>query len=208
MEGINQNGDEISIDAPMAGQPEDELIIQDVLEGNVDEFERLIKRYQNYVFTVVSRHIPASWVEEVVHDTFVDGYKSLGSYKGRRQLRFWLSTIAIRRCHDFWRQRYHRGQVDGRTITNTVGNQCDEHETRVAANTMPGGMDHQSEVRELLHWSLASLTPDERMAVQMVYLEERSIKETSAMLGWGSIKLKVCLYRARRKLRQILAPLR
>jgi RNA polymerase sigma-70 factor (ECF subfamily) len=60
------------------------------------------------------------------------------------------------------------------------------------------------EARELLMVALTRLRPDERLVITLLELEERSVKEVSALTGWGESKVKVRAFRARQALRKIL----
>jgi RNA polymerase sigma-70 factor (ECF subfamily) len=47
---------------------------------------------------------------------------------------------------------------------------------------------------------LATLNPRERMVLQLMDLEKKSLREVCALTGWGLSKVKVTAMRARRKL--------
>jgi RNA polymerase sigma-70 factor (ECF subfamily) len=61
------------------------------------------------------------------------------------------------------------------------------------------------EDQELLAWALGQLTPKDRMAITLIHLEGRSVKEAADLLGWSPANVKVRIFRARRKLRKIIA---
>jgi RNA polymerase sigma-70 factor (ECF subfamily) len=47
---------------------------------------------------------------------------------------------------------------------------------------------------------LATLNPRERMVLQMIDLEKKSVREVCELTGWGASKVKVTAMRARKKL--------
>jgi RNA polymerase sigma-70 factor (ECF subfamily) len=66
---------------------------------------------------------------------------------------------------------------------------------------------HQSEQsgpdcdgRGVVEKLLATLNPRERMVLQLMDLEKKSLREVCALTGWGLSKVKVTAMRARRKL--------
>ena len=63
----------------------------------------------------------------------------------------------------------------------------------------------QKEAVELLGRALHRLSPEDRMALEMVYLDGLSGKEAAVLLGWSVANVKIRLFRARKKLRKILA---
>jgi len=56
------------------------------------------------------------------------------------------------------------------------------------------------ESRELLSKLLLVLKPAERLVVQWLYLEEKSVSEICDLTGWKPSKIKVTAFRARQKL--------
>ena len=65
--------------------------------------------------------------------------------------------------------------------------------------------DSQKKARELLDWALDRLSPEDRMVLELVYLEGLSGREAADLLGWSVANVKVRSLRARRKLRNLLA---
>jgi RNA polymerase sigma-70 factor (ECF subfamily) len=56
------------------------------------------------------------------------------------------------------------------------------------------------EIQELLARLLLTLKPNERMVVQWLYLDDKSIAEICDLTGWKPSKIKVMAFRARQKL--------
>lgn len=62
----------------------DNDIIQQVKTGNQQAYAQLVSRYQNYVFTIVSRYLSSREdAEELSQDIFVKAYRSLGDFRGK-----------------------------------------------------------------------------------------------------------------------------
>ncbi len=59
--------------------------------------------------------------------------------------------------------------------------------------------------RETLEWALNRLSAEDRMVVELVYLEEFSGKEAATLLGWSVANVKVRVFRARKKLQKLLS---
>ena len=60
------------------------------------------------------------------------------------------------------------------------------------------------EAREILEWALAKLGPEDRIVLELVYLEGLSVKEAAQQLGWSMANVKVRSFRSRKKLHQLL----
>ena len=61
--------------------------------------------------------------------------------------------------------------------------------------------------RELLEKLLDQLKPEDRMVVQLVDLEQKTLVEVAELTGWNTTVVKVRAFRARRKLRILLEKL-
>ncbi len=62
----------------------------------------------------------------------------------------------------------------------------------------------QKEAREILDWALDRLSAEDRMVLELVYLEGLSVKEAAGQLGWSTANVKVRLFRSRKKLYSLL----
>jgi len=51
---------------------------------------------------------------------------------------------------------------------------------------------------------LAALKPAERLVIDLLYLQQRSVAEIQALTGWGASLVKVRAFRARQKMKQQL----
>jgi DNA-directed RNA polymerase specialized sigma24 family protein len=76
-------------------------VVRRVLAGDVNAFEKLVARYQAYVFSIVRKHVPPENVEAVAHDIFVRAYRSLPGYGQKSQFAKWLAGISVRTCAIF-----------------------------------------------------------------------------------------------------------
>jgi RNA polymerase sigma-70 factor (ECF subfamily) len=185
-------------------KPDDQEMVARVLRGNVDAFEPLMARYREPVLRIVSRHVPGRDVDEVAQDAFVRVYESLPSFKGEGSLGRWISSIAVRTCYDYWRRAYRCREVPMAALTERHLEFLEEAIAGESETALREG-DVRREAGELLDWALARLCPEERMVLELVYLEGLSMKETSELLGWSVANVKVRAFRSRRKLERLLA---
>lgn len=190
----------------MQSEKPDNEIIKRILHGNIDEFELLLKRYQDFVFNIITKHIPHQMVEEIAHDVFVRVYNSVSTFTGDTPFKHWLSKIAVRTCYDYWRKQY-KSQEIAMSFLN------EEHdkwlETVITAQSVESFNKEEfvKETKEILDWALGKLTAEDRMVLSMVYLDGLSVKETATLLGWSLANVKVRSHRARKKLRKQLEKL-
>ena len=65
----------------------------------------------------------------------------------------------------------------------------------------------EAEAKELLDWALSKLSPEDKMVLELVYLEGLTNKEASDLLGWSIANVKVRSFRSRKKLEMVLKDL-
>jgi len=178
-------------------------IIRQILDGKVNAFELLLERYQEHVVKIVKKHIPYDQIEEVTHDVFIRSYQSLPTFKNTSDFKHWLSSIAVRTCYDFWRKQYRARELPLSSLPEKQQHWLEATVSMEAHQVFSEAEDLQ-ETRELLDWALAQLSPEDRMVIELVYLEEYSGKEAAKLLGWSVANVKVRSFRARKKLEKVL----
>ena len=189
-----------------SSKPSDEEVVRRVIGGDINAFESLLLRYKDHVLEIVRKHVPYLEVEETTHDVFVRTYQSLATFKERSPFKHWLSAIAVRACYDFWRKHYRSRELP----MSSLREEHREWLERVMSDRSDQSFDDgvsQEKARELLEWALDRLSPEDRMVLELVYLEGRSGREAADLLGWSVPNVKVRSLRARRKLRNLLAGL-
>jgi RNA polymerase sigma-70 factor (ECF subfamily) len=186
-----------------ASQRSDADIVTQVIEGEVNAFEHLLRRYEKDVLKIVKRHIPPGDVEETIQDVFVRAYQALPGLKEKESFRPWLSAIAVRACYDFWRRRYRSREVPMSDLSQSHQDWLEQILSEQSGNTLCE-KGAQKDARELLDWALCKLSAEDRMVLELVYLEGHSGKEAAALLGWSLANVKVRTFRSRKKLEKLL----
>ena len=186
-----------------SGTSSDMEIVRRVVGGDINAYEYLLTKYKSYVMQIVARHLPHQFVEETAHDVFVRAYQALPGINSRIAFKPWLSTIAVRTCHDFWRKRYRARELP---ISSLSENHQEWLKQVIATDSAQVLIEkgRQQEARELLKRALAKLPPDDRMVLELIYFEERSGRETAKLLGLSIANVKIRAFRARNRLKKLL----
>ena len=182
----------------------DSEIIKQVMDGNADAFALLLTRYKNHVARIVNWRVPHDAVEETAHNVFIRAYQSLPTYKEKGSFVHWISSIAVRTCYDFWREHYRVRELP----MSSLSEKHREWLENVLSNTSDQSFrkrGEQEEARNVLAWALEKLSAEDRMVVELVYLEGLSVKEAAELLEWSTANVKVRLFRTRKKLRRLLS---
>lgn len=184
-------------------ETDDLQIINHILNGEVNQYEILVNRYKDYVMKIVSSHVHYDQAAETCHDVFVRAYQSLPQFKHKGSFKSWISRIAIRTCHDYWRIRYRSRELSMTTLGTSHTDWIDQVVTDQSKEQYER-FSRQKEARDVIEWALSHLSAQERMVLELVSLKGYSVKEAARLLGWSSINVKVRAFRARGKLKKLL----
>jgi RNA polymerase sigma-70 factor (ECF subfamily) len=183
--------------------PSDAAIINRILGGDINAFEDLMIKYEAMVVARVKYHVPADALEETVQEVFLRAYKSLATCREKNRFKAWLSSIAVKTCYDQLRRHYRRKETALSTLS-------DDHQSWLEfmlADPSREAYERQldrKEARETLEWALSRLPPKDHMVLELVHLQDHSVKEAAQLLGWSTANVKVRAHRSRKKLKALL----
>ena len=173
-------------------------------QGDSDAFRALVETHSRQVFRLAFRMTGNEQdAEDVVQESFLRAYKQLGRFESRANFGTWLYRIVSNCSVDLMRAKQARhDQVRGDSI--------DEGAMELPAVDVPGPerMAQSAEIDRRVQDALRELSPLERAAFTLRHYEGRTIEEISSTLGLGTSAAKHSVFRAVKKLRVALAPLR
>jgi RNA polymerase sigma-70 factor (ECF subfamily) len=175
--------------------PGDNEIIDKVLGGEQSLYAHLVKRYQNFVFTIALRYIPGREdAEEIAQDVFVKAYRSLADFRGESKFSTWLYTIVTTTCITFLRKK----KVTIHSLDN-------EHIFEAADNQNPAFKANQVEQKskvQVINEAIKLLSVDDARIITLFYQAEQSLEEIGRIIGIDPNTAKVKLHRARQRLKE------
>lgn len=183
-------------------QPSDAEVVRAVLDGDRDAYRVLVDRYSRTLFRLAWRLTRSeSDAEDVVQEALLRAYRHLGRYNPAMPFQAWIYRIASNCALDLLRGRERKPE-------DKLDEGVAERDGRFqSAAPAPDRELAGSEVRSLIHRTLETLPPAERMAFQLRHQEGMSIMEISQVIGKNESATKHSIFRAVRKLRAALSPL-
>lgn len=180
----------------------DAVLVRRARDGEFDAFELLFERHRTLVYRFAYQMVPRrDDAEDIVQEAFVRAYQNLDRYRDEAKFTTWLLRIVTNLCTDQARMSQRRtaleqqeaqGALDWMTIgvTEDPVQNLEEDRRKVA-----------------LRKALQALPNHHRTVIILRDIEEREYTEMSQILGCtvGGAKLRVL--RARRALRDRIAPL-
>jgi RNA polymerase sigma factor (sigma-70 family) len=93
----------------------DAELVSLVIDGDAEAFGDLMDRHARHLRRLVGRRLrnPQD-VLDVLQETYLSVWRSLGSYDPQRSFEAWLTCIALNKCRDWARRRHVRNGVLGR----------------------------------------------------------------------------------------------
>lgn len=176
-------------------------LIAAVLKGDAASFEPLIERYSPRVFATARRYARReSEVEDIVQEVWLKAYQKLGSFRAEAPFEHWLMRLAVRTCYDFLRSH----QRNRESSFSELSEPEEDWLERFVHN--PGtARDDAAAARQLVQRLLQQLSPQARLVITLLEIEDRSVKEISRLTGWSVPLVKVRAFRARAEMRKLLA---
>ncbi len=187
---------------PTSHDPPDLVLIAAVLRGEIARFEPIVARYSPRIFATARRYARLeSEVEDIVQEVWSKAYEKLGTFRGDAPFEHWLMRLAVRTCYDFLRGHQRNRE---RNFTDLSEREDDWLERFVAD---PSSSDDADAARQLIQRLLEMLSPPARLIIQLLEIEERSVKEIAQLTGWSVPLVKVRAFRARAEMKKCLARL-
>jgi len=181
-------------------EPSDADLIAAVLRGDTASFEPLVAKYSPRVFATARRYARReSEVEDIVQEVWCKAFQKLSSFRGEAPFEHWLMRMAVRTCYDFLREHQRSRESSFTDLTDP------EHDWLEQFVRAPeDAREDVDAARQLVERLLAMLSPAARLVITLLEIEDRSVKEISALTGWSVPLVKVRAFRARAELRKCL----
>ena len=159
----------------------------------------LVEYLHPLVIRICHSHLPRRVSEEdLAQDIFLKMFTRIDQYQGTVPFTHWVSRIAVTTCIDQLRAQKRRPELRWADMS--------ERETDVLDSVITSENDVSPDdavsAKELVHKLLDQLKPEDRLVIQYLDLEQKSIAEISALTGWNQTLVKVRAFRARRKLQR------
>jgi RNA polymerase sigma-70 factor (ECF subfamily) len=176
-------------------------LIAAVLKGDAASFEPLVQKYSPRVFATARRYARReSEVEDIAQEVWLKAFDKLKSFRGEAPFEHWLMRMTVRTCYDFLRGHQRNRES---SFTDLSEPENDWLERFVAAPE--SASEHADAAKLLIGRVMEKLSPQARLVVTLLEIEDRSVKEIAGLTGWSVSLVKVRAFRARAEMRKILA---
>lgn len=192
------------IQAAMAN--DEERRVAAARRGDRSAFRLLVEAYARMLFTLCVRITrDAALAEDAVQEALFNAWRHIAEFDGRSSFKTWLHRIAVNAALEQMRRNLRHESADA----SAQGDDDDAFLLQRSADE-PGPEQHAlgDEIGRHVDDHLARMSVIERTAFVLRHAEGHSIEEISQTLSMNTSASKQAIFRAVRKLRGALQPLR
>jgi RNA polymerase sigma-70 factor (ECF subfamily) len=177
--------------------PEDIQIISAVLDGDVNAYGRIVRKYQKPIYNLMYRATRSEQLSmEMAQETFTRAYEKLERFDPGRSFFSWLYAIGANLARDHLRKGgrellFSEAEIDGDQLMDGGLNQ-EAH------------LEHRIEISQVMQL-LEKLPLDYREALILRYREDLPMEEVGKALSISTSGAKMRVHRALKSLRSMLA---
>jgi RNA polymerase sigma-70 factor (ECF subfamily) len=182
---------------------DEQLLIQDTLDGNLNAFNQLVLHYQDMAYNVAYRIMGEHGAaDDAAQEAFISAYQKLEQYRGG-SFKAWLLRIVTNSCYDELRRRQRQPVTplkpelnDGETLENPYWIEDD--------TPSPEDEIHDSELQKAIQHCINALDKKFRTVLVLVDVEGLDYETASEVVGRPLGTVKSRLARARERVQECL----
>lgn len=175
--------------------------------GDEAAFGEIVRRFSPRVFSFSSRFFRRyDLIEEAAQEVFLKAFTQLKNYEGRGSLEGWLTRITVTTCINILRSTKPQKELAAADLTDDETAWLENKLANVSSANYQNEEDKLI-AADLVNRVLENLPPEDSLILQMVDGEGASMKEAAAATGWTESKVKIKVFRARRRMREAVEKL-
>lgn len=176
---------------------DDNIIIQQALDGEQQGYTLIVKKYEQMVFTLALRVVKdREEAHEVAQDAFLKAFRYLQNFRGECKFSTWLYRIVYTTALNHIRTKK----------PEMLSLEEEEKGGQLLDFTNDNGlfMVEINEQKQQIQAAIAELPPDYATIITLFYLFEQKISEICITMDLNESNAKTKLSRARVRLREIM----
>lgn len=175
---------------------EDLKLVQEVLKGNIDNFNILINKYELSILRFVYNSVrDREAAEDITQEVFITVYNKLYSYNKEYKFSNWLYQIAKNKAIDYMRKykRVYEANVE-------------EVQEVVSKEASPEEKAEFKETKRLVETFLNTLNEIDKQIILLRYTNDNmTFSDIAEVLNMGESAVKRRYYKARERFREYRA---
>lgn len=177
----------------------DETIISRVLHGKTEDYEILVRRYNNLLYKTARGILSGeNDIEDVMQEAYIRGYEKLGQFRQEAKFSTWLTRILIN-C-----ALQHLHKLKGRehiSLDALIREGIDGEEDAPMETTNP---DVGENLAKALEGAISHLPAKYRVVFILREVQHLPVADAAAIVGITEENVKIRLHRAKGMLKNML----
>ena len=178
-------------------------LVQLAKNGHIEAFESLITKYKGKVYNIAfSFTSNFNESDDIAQNAFIKAYSNLDSFQEKSAFSTWLYRITVNECFNGIKKRKKShvsfdapaAESENITLKDVLADKNADTEQILLSE----------EIQTVVRFALMELPEKYRMIVTLRDIEDMSYEEISQILKISTDKVKVWLFRARKKLKELL----
>ena len=169
------------------------FLLSQVAKGDKAAFSALYREYERPVFRFITSKLNDPFeANDILHEVFMEIWRSAGKFEGRSTVRTWLFGIAYRKTMDRFRKSARL------TVTDDMPEEIDEDADafRDVASAQEAGH---------VRFCLDELKAEHRLAVEMTFFQDMSYREIAEATETAEGTIKTRVFHAKKLLARCLS---
>ena len=186
----------------------EKALINNILNGNLNEFKVLVEMYQKLVVHVVFRLVSRQEDrEEICQEVFIKVFRNLSRFKFQSKLSTWIGKIAYTTTINYLRKEKIQGYTENKNSSNNNENEDiynDPIDTIHSNDPNPAETIERQDISKLIHDKIKELPKPYQTIITLYHLEQMSYQEIAEIMELPEGTVKSYLFRGRKKLKESL----
>src|ERR1700680_3653261 len=144
-------------------------------QGDEVAARELLRHFHPFLLKLVRAHLPRRISEEdLVQMIFIKIFHKLNQYSGRLPLQHWISRIAVNTCLNALKAEKIRPEWRLGDFSEEIAAGIEKLAATTVETATTDDCDH---ARKLVAELIAQLSPEDRLVITLLHLEEESVEE-------------------------------
>ena len=188
----------------MAEQLTDQALVERVQQGDKKAFNLLVSRYQNRVAGLLTRYVSPNDIPDVVQESFIKAYRSIGAFRGDSAFYTWLYRIAVNTAKNYLTAQGRRPPNEDILAEEAESYDVGSNLRDVAT---PENEMLSNELKKIVFDTIKGLQEDLRTAITLREIEGLSYEEIAEIMDCPVGTVRSRIFRAREIIESKVKPL-
>ena len=182
----------------------DLALVERVQQGDKKAFNLLVSRYQNRVAGLLTRYVSPNDIPDVVQESFIKAYRSIGAFRGDSAFYTWLYRIAVNTAKNYLTAQGRRPPNEDILAEEAESYDVGSNLRDVAT---PENEMLSNELKKIVFDTIKGLQEDLRTAITLREIEGLSYEEIAEIMECPVGTVRSRIFRAREIIESKVKPL-